>query len=376
MSKPMQKKTKLVLIILVVFLLLGACFGAVALYAHHELTKPRFELTGAERLPVRELPTEIEDAVSYVGELYQKAVAADDVEVSWHTDAKLKDYAEAWDAPFSEKDLNVMAYILEHADENDKNRVKSLYPDVGSVLKAENEGVYVFDLKPELVLDLAARRGRYNDKNEYIDDDYYFIDLTVDPAYIDTAAIQQSDIYANFVKEFLDALSVKKIDFEVTGVKFSFKINHRYNELDSLNITRSYRVTADITLLGDYAALLPEGETDAHVILPYEATEKINFKYYGAYFTTHCIAVKKGDMQALPARVTVKDKEEQENFTLSFVPSDESMLKIDADGVMSVLKYTDTPLTVTMTLDYHDHTYTDTLTVYITELEVATEDGN
>ncbi|MBQ6421389.1 MAG: hypothetical protein IJK02_09980 [Clostridia bacterium] len=403
MKKPMNKVTKRILIALLAIVLLGSCFTFVGLYAHNELTKPRFKLENAKLEPVHPLTvtetstvtndtgrnerkTEyisdaekqklLPDTFNYVADLYKKAVAADNVETSWHTDAKLKDYSEAPSTPFPEKDVEIMQYILEHADENDKNRVKSLYPQADKVLSADKKGVYAFDLTLEDVTDISVRRGSYNDKNEYENDEYYFVDLTVDPSYIDASSIPGSEVYRHFEEAFASALTADKVSFEVTGVKFAFKIDHRFNELASLEITRSYRVTADVTLTDSFAALQADGSGKAHVELPYEATEKIGFRYYGAYFTANCVAETKGDMQALPARVNVKDEEAKENFSLTFEASDPSVVKIDEDGVMTVLECTDDPVTVTMTLTYKGHTYTDDLTVFITELEVETSDGN
>ncbi|MBQ6023165.1 MAG: hypothetical protein IJL25_09565 [Clostridia bacterium] len=379
MSKPKRNVKKIVPVVLAIIILLGACFTFVGVYAKHELNKPKFTLPDATLASKSELPKSKAETVAYVKELYNAAVQADDVEGSWHTDAKLKDYDEGITASLSDADREIIAYIWEHADEND--RVKNLYPKESGVLKCGGKGVYRFDVTDAQVLDYTAERGRYNDDNVYIDDDYYFITLNVDPATVDAAAIPQGDTYHGFEEIFAPAFTVESPAFEVKSVTMKFKIARTFDEIVSLEITRDYKIKAQLHLTDAYAGLLAS-PVEA-VELPYQSTEKVSFKYYGAHFTKACIAVNPGDMEALPAAVRVNDastKAEQsppgENeFYLSFVPSDPEVLKIDGDGVMSVNGASDQPVTVTMTLEYGGHTYTDELTVYITELEVATDNG-
>ena len=369
MSKPMKKGTKRLLIALTAVVLLGVCFGSVALYAHHETTKPRFKMPDTVLPSVRELPEDKADAVAYVTKLYNEAVNSDDVEGSWHTDAKVKDYDEAMETPFAAADEELIRYIWEHAGDRIKD---DMYPKEDDVLQCGLSGAFALDITAADVLDFTAERGRYNDKNEYYDDDYYYITLNVSPDTIDTAAIPGTDVYAKFVEEFAPALRVEQAEFEALRVKMEFKIARAFDELSSLEITRAYRVSAEVTPTEGFAALLPEGGTTAQVTLPYEATEKIGFRHYGAHFSQACMAVTKGDQKAMPAAVTVKKDETKDNYTLTFTESDPEVISIDEDGVMTVLKAAEEPVAVTMTLTYGGHTYTDTMTVYVTELEVET----
>ena len=379
MSTPKRNVKKIVPIVLAIILLMGLCFTCVGLYAKHELTKPKYAMPDATLESKSELPKNKAEALAYVKELYNAAVNADDVEGSWHTDAKLKDYDEGITASLSDADREIVAYIWEHADENDQ--VKNLYPKADNVLQCVEEGVYRFNVTDADVLDYTAERGRYDDDDKYVDDDYYFITLNVDPASVDAAAISQGEVYGKFAEVLAPAFNVQDPVFEVKSVAMKFKIARAFNEISSLEITRAYKIKARLLLTEAYAGLL--ASPDETVELPYQATEKVSFKYYGAHFTKTCIVVNPGDMEALPAAVRVNDaatKAEQSppgegEFRLSFVPSDPDVIKIDDDGVMSVNGTSEQPVTVTMTLEYDGHTYTDELTVYITELEVATENG-
>ena len=78
-------------------------------------------------------------------------------------------------------------------------------------------------------------------------------------------------------------------------------------------------------------------------------------------------------MKALPASVTVNSEATKDDFKLTFTPSDREAVSIDEDGVMTVNVNGEKTVTVKMTLEYDGHTYTDDLTVYITEKEVSTD---
>jgi len=367
MSKPMNKTTKRVLIGLAVIVLLAACFVSVSLYAKHEMSKPTFELPDTTLSSASELPEVKEEVVRYVLELYETAISADDVEASWHTDAKLKDYDEDISTPFSDADNEIILYIREHAGD----AIKELYPQADKLTLSKNEGVFIPDITSADVLDFSAERGRYNDDNVYVDDDYYFITLKISPDVINADEIPESEIYGKFVERFASAFTVENAEFEVKSVTMSFKVFRPLDQLSSLEVTRSYRVKADIELTDTFRALSSDGK--AQVELPYESTEKISFKHYGAYFAQSCVVHNKGDMNALPAKVTVKEEATADDYELSFSVSEDGYVEIDSDGVMTVNDISENPLTVTMTLKFNGHTYTDDLLVYLTQLEVATD---
>lgn len=387
MSKPMSKTGKRVLIALTIVALVGGCLGGVGIYAHGELTKPKFQLDDPKVVSAREVPkiesvnngTEAapldENAVfDYIHDLYTAAIAADDVETSWHTDVKLKDYSESMTTPFDASDENVIRYILKQAGDQLKDNV---YPKADGVLKSGENGVFQFDLSRAQVTGITAQQGRFNDRNEYIDDEFYYINFEVDPSWVDVGAIPGSETYKKFTEVLSPAMTVHDAKFETQSVRMSFKVARQYDELLSAEITRSYRVKASVSLQGDYAALAPDAAAPFEVETPYEATEKISFFYYGAHFNVKWLAVQPDDWQALPARVQVHTDEAQENFRLTYTVSDPKVISIDDDGVMRVEKkgVTDEEVTVGIRLEYKGHTYTDELTVYITTLEVQNDES-
>ena len=371
MSRPMSKTAKRALIALAIVALLGACFASVGVYAHYTFNKPKFPKPDGTLQSASALPETKEAVFDYVSSLYEKAVSADDVEGSWHTDVKLKDYDTPLSAPFSDADKTLIAYVIEHA--NDDDLLKNAYPKQEKVLQCKEKGVFLPEITAENVPDYTAERGRYNDDGDYVDDNYYFITLEVDPATVDPAAVTESETFKNITGMLTAAFTVEDAELTPQRVQYKYKVFRPLDQLVSLEITRTYQVRA--TLLPDevFAPLITDGGKTAAVELPYESTEKISFKHYGAYFTQSSIVRNPGDMDALPASVTVGDDTAPEDFTLTFTPSADGLVEIDSDGVMTVKGVQEDPLTVTMTLVYGGHTYTDTLTVYLTELEVESD---
>ena len=382
MSEPKKNPKKKFLIVLVFILLIGACFGGVAIYMNIELNKPKFKLGDTELPSVTALPASKTEAYEYVKGLYEAAVSSDAVECSWHTEAKLKDYGDPLVAPFSDADKDLILYIWEHAEDDDKAQFRSLYPSGEKVGKSAENGIFGFDITEAQVLDFSATQGRKDDDGNDVELDYYFITLSVDPAVIDPASVTEGEPYKKMLEKFSSALTVNKADVTVKSVSMTFKVARYYDELASFEITRAYGVKADVTFTDAYAALA-EGGPQAQIELPYQTTEKIGFKYYGAHFTQTTDARQVDDMRALPVRVNVKDNASRENgdYTLDIkayngdkdVTGD--IVSIDDDGVLTVNKACSDPLTLKMKLLYEGHEYKSEMTLYITELEVETGNG-
>ncbi len=364
MSK-IGKKGRRALIALTVVALMAGCFVAVGLYAKNEINKPKFENNEPLVSSVTKLPKSKSDVLAYLHRLYDDAVNADDVEVSWHTDVKKSDYADPMVTPFSESDNKVIEYVLKQAG---GNLFSDLYPREDGVLKSADKGVFAFDLDDADVLSVTAEQGEGNN------DGFYFFTLEVSPDVIDDAAITAGEVFAKYKDAVSGAFAVEDASVETQGVRMSFRVERQYDELASVEITRSYRVKASVRPQNDFTVMTSGGDAPVTVEFPYEATEKISFYYYGAYFTQNWFAIKPGDWQAIPARVHVHADEAQENFKITYTSSDPDVLTVDEDGVMRVETkgVSDETVTVSMTLEYDGHVYSDDITVYITTKEVKT----
>ena len=361
MSKPMTKGKKIVLVILVITVLLAACFGSVGIYAKHELNKPRFTMPEAEPQPSKTaLPKGKAAIYAYVKEIYDDTVRAKNAEISTHAEIGLD--ADLSATTLRAADQDVINFIKDGA----RGAVAELYPSQDGVNLRDAKDVPAFDVPEDAVLKATAEQGKKNDDGELTDDGFYFITLTADPETVDAEALRDSDVYRAVMEKLADAMTLRIPGITVDSVRYSFKIDRLTDQIVSMDVEKVYKIGAEVSFTGVYIGLGNQmtGWTYTH-------TQRSTFRWYGANFTARQMVVKKGDMKALPADVRIPENTPNEDFELTFEPSVPDVLSIDPDGVMTVDALCDEPVTVTMTLKYDGETYTDTMTIYITELEVA-----
>ena len=368
MSHQRNNRKTLLLGALIVVAIIGVCFVCVTIYAKKEINKPKFTIPETPEQPsVTALPTDKDEACAYVARLYETTLASDDTEASWHTDVHLDG---EWETPFSAADEAILLHIRDSA----APQIAALYPNVSDVRVNAADDVPHPAFAAQSILDFNAEQGRMQDDGKITDTDQYFITLTVDPQSADTQAMLDSEVFKGIEKELSPVASLSDTQIEPQSVTMRFTIDRLTDQLLSAEIERNVLIKAAIRLTDDSAALL--SEQDAEITLPYGTTQHIDFKHYGVHFLERAIAVKPGDMKALPADVRVNSDATKEDYTLTFTASDPALLSFDADGVMSVgKKAVNDPVTVTMTLEYDGHTYTDEMLVYISEWEVATDVG-
>ena len=362
----MKKSMKIFLGVAGVLALIGICFICLSIYAKNEINKPKFELPeiGTEHC-ASPLPTTKEEAFDYVSKLFEASVSANDVEGSWHTDVHTTEGEKT--TPFSSEDNEVISRVLENA----QGALGELYPKSENVLMTKAKDVPALGFTKADVTDFTAVKGYEDETGEVVDDGNYYITLTVNPSCIDKNALLESSVRKDIEKELSSVLKVSKLDIEPEGYTASFKITYYNDMLTWTELKRNLKIKASVDFTDDYKALSSE---TAELELPYEAVLSIDFFHYGIHFTEREIAVQKKDMQALPLEVRVNSETTKDEYKLTFDVSKDGILEIDEDGVMSVVNTQEEPVTVTATLEYDGHTYTDKLIVYATELEVKTDE--
>ncbi len=373
MSKPLKKKTKILLALLIVAVLLGTCFFCVALYAKNEFSKERSWLPpkfAPQQSSVTELPDNVQDAYTYVMRLYDEALHSDIVEASCHTDI---DLTGDLTLPFGETDNAIITKIRDGA----KDAVQALYPVADGVRlsEAKPEDLPALDLQASEILEYNYdAESIFNRKGEYKSDTYEIV-FNVDPAFESIDDIRQSSVYAGVCDILKDAVTVNNIDPDVRNVEIRFSVDRLTDRLLNVSISRSYEITADVTITDAYAALLNDAETkDVTIVLPYKATEHIGFMWFGLHFTKDYIEQRPDDIITLPLDIHVNAAAVQgEDFRVEYTISDPQTMEIDEDAVMTVKKTNDVSdsegVKITATLYYEGKTFTDDMIVYITNLE-------
>ena len=335
MSKNSGSRKTILLGVLVVVVIIGICFVCVTLYAKNEINKEKFQMPEIDVPLLTQELTDKDKAFAYAMNQYNAAVSADNTEGRWRTDVRRLD--EDWQTPFSKADNAILLGIRKKAGD----QIKEMYPkQYGNVrLREVRDAIPPFVKQAQDVTDFSITLGRENDRNETVDTDRYFLTLTFDPNCEDTQAMLNSDAYQNICKELSPVAALNDTQIEMQSVSML-------------------------------------GQKEGKIVLPYGTSQIVEFSYYGAHFTDEAIAVKPGDIKRLPAAVFVNENASKDDFKLTFTSSDPEALTFDADGTMTVSKDAhEEKVTVSMTLEYEGKTYTDELTVFITELELEVE-GN
>ena len=357
-KKPMKKGVKVLMWILIVLALIGLCLGLGALYLKREGVKKYFQMPeDPARESVVELPEGEDALLSFATDLYAETTKADDVEGSWSTAVNL---AGELTTPFKPADQMFASLIRDSA----AGQIAPLYPGAGGVLWSEAETVPELPLgKAELLSAEGTEEG-----------DVYTLNFDLDPASIDVEAMKQSDVCAKIADLFASAATVETIDIAPQAYNVRFKVDRTNGHLNTVEITRSFRVTAAVALTETYRALTEDGK--AEISVPYLTTQTISFNYYGLSFSKRQIVMRPGDEEYMPVSLNLRPGATDDDFKVTVTCSDPDALEADDDGLLIAKHATDEPVTVTAVMEYNGHTYTDTLIVHLTDMELeATTNG-
>ena len=361
----MKKSMKIFLGVAGFLALFGICFACLSIYAKKEINKPKFELPETVEEAVSPLPATKEEAFDYVYKLYEGCITADDIELSQHTDVHLTEGEIK--APFSDSDNAVVSRILENAQGN----ISALYPVTENTLMTKVKDIPKLDFTKADVSEFTAEKGYTDEYGENIDDGIYYISLTVNPSRINTKAMLESETRKSIEKELSSVMSIASLDIVPNSYTVSFRIDYKTDMRTCVEIKRNSTLKAAVDFTDTYKAL---SDKTAQLEIPYETVQSIDLFHYGLRFTERQMAVQKSDMKALPLDVRVNAETTKDNYKIKFDVSQDGILEIDKDGVMTVIGTQKEPVTVTTVLEYDGHTYTDKLIVYATELEVKTDE--
>ncbi len=358
-KKKMKKRTKGFLAVVGVILAVALCFGCIYLYLRHEQQKPIFEAPELEpQASVTELPDNAQDAAAYIDRLYEAMTTADDVEGDWHTDVVLGDIA----TPFAAADNALLQFFRGQAP----GKIAGFYPSAAEVVMADVKDAPAFTIDPAKALEYNGYQGEVTEDKD--DSVHYYLNFTLTPDDVDPEEIKAGDVYKQIAETLSPAATIDSFEITPTGETVNCTVDRLSDDLQSVRIEKNYQIKATVTLGEDYAALNAGGKAD--VEFPYTTVGYINFHHYGLRFYEKQLVAKPDDIKALPLDVTVHSTATKEDYTLTFDATDPDAISIDETGVMTVHAAREEAITITATLNYDGHTYSDTLTLYVTELEV------
>lgn len=361
MKKPLSKKAKGALIALGIIALLGICIVCVSAYAKKLMNEPKFIIPEAKPLASATLiPEGDSEKLSYVKNLFDSSFGKGN-NVSKRTEISINDDSVVSNAKAS--DLAIIKFAK------------------GQILNSIGDSYEVFDklegneiAAPTLngngsIIQCTFEQGRTEDNGEIKDEDLYFFDFVLSPEGVEnsTAFSLEADkkFLAFLIDSFAEMFKITAVKAELSACNLSGNADRVYDQARHIEFARTYLVDAELEFIGEYSAL-------GKISIKFEATatDKYDFIWYGARFTEKAVYMNPDDEKTLPASVCVADNTEQSEFTLSFASSDEGVVSVSEDGVITAHKAVDVPIEITMTLEYKGFEFTDKCLVTVTNLEV------
>jgi uncharacterized protein YjdB len=195
-----------------------------------------------------------------------------------------------------------------------------------------------------------------DDEGNLIDADYYFLTFTVDGS----SVVGEKSKRAFYSNESLDVeKSVKEallpdcsIDFkEIKPLEYviNTKVNRFTDEIVSVEIQRNFNVRADMEFLNSLSVF-----GKRNVEFNYTVKEIYDYKYAGIKFSENSFKAEAGDELSLTVNAVIENESE---YKVTFISSDESIATVDEMGYVQILKAE--PVTITVKLNYLGEVFED-----------------
>ncbi len=240
-----------------------------------------------------------------------------------------KDNSKKLDIAVDQTILNNASFSIGQVDENGE----SVFDDEGNLV--DNEFYYLtYDVVGEKVLGSKNHSEMFSVKE----------DLFAKEMFIDT------------VKEncMIDA-------FEATPDSFTIKakVNRENDEIQYINVIRSYSVTMDAKFVKD-----AEVFGDKEISFVYTVTDTYEYSYAGISFVEDEVAIGVDEEYMLNVNAVIDD---DSVYTVEFTSSDENIASVDEMGYVKFLIDSQNPVTIAVKLNYLGETFTDTCVVTASE---------
>ncbi|MBR4287685.1 MAG: Ig-like domain-containing protein [Clostridia bacterium] len=321
-----------------------------------------------------------EKLIDYLYNLTNEAIGNDFIKVNSFTDVSVDDgniVVLDKDGNASDRDKNIFAYAKNYFIP----LVDGLYGDDVTGVFGENTGEKpLLELEPSDNLKGSFTVGAVDDTGKnllnedgtIVDGDFYYIDLELDGKYVVNEA-EKSTFGVKDLADGIDAINDKiasecKISsVEVTPDKFYIKakVNRITDEIEYVEIQRNYNVKGDFNFIERLSVF---GEKE--VQFTYCVTQRYEYFYAGIDLLEDEVTVNEKGEVALTVSAQLED---YSDYTVRFISSDEKVATVDEMGYVTGVKCSDTPVIITVELEYLGKIFTDQCTVYVNDGENTEE---
>lgn len=279
-------------------------------------------------------------------------------------------------------DLKVLNSVSQAKDEALFNFAKDkMISYVDGYYESDSEGTFEKDNSKKLALSLNKNLLKnatfsigqidenggnvFDDEGNLIDNEYYYLTYQID---IDNELYNkklcemfsvEDDVSAKaqFIDAVKDNCQINDFDAKTDSLTIKTKVNRENDEIEYINIIRSYTVTLDAEFIND-AKIFREKE----ISFIYTVTDTYEYSYAGISFVEDNITLGFDEEYMLNVNAVIDDDSE---YSVAFFSSDENVVTVDEMGYVKILKNSDVPITITVQLNYLGEIFTDSCLVNV-----------
>ncbi len=321
-----------------------------------------------------------DNLTDYIYNLTNEAIGNDFIKVNSFTDVNVDDgsiVVSDKDGKVNPKDKNIFSYAKNYfvplADE--------LYGDDITGVFGENTGKKILveftstkDLKSKFTVGAVDENGEklLNEDGTVVDGDFYYVEFELDGKSVvnetekATFGVQDLTKGVNSINEKISTgCEIISVDVTPDNFYIKAKVNRITDKIEYIEVQRNYNVNADFNFVGNLEVF---GQKE--IQFTYSVTQRYEYFYAGIdLLEEERIVNEKGEI-SLTVNAQIED---YSDYTVRFISSDESIATVDEMGYVTGVKYSDTPVTITVELEYLGKTFTDQCTVYVNNSENTEE---
>lgn len=334
--------TKSIIIITILLPILVMLVSSIAIYITAKSVQPGSVLD-ASLLSKEEyaLPQENEEALAYLDEYIEKAVGSGILKYSGSTSVNI-DKTVCENTHVAE--IFSFAASSISGKMNEKYESKQIkYGEDATALKGLLPGSAPSDFTAEISgddINLILNYGNVFSNMYFINDDKTAVRL--------------------FIKENEGVFSAINEKFIPTSVKFVLTADKKTEEIKSLSIVRSYDYSANIAFKNTLASI---GTTSLE--MSFTISDNYSFSFAGIKIQQEIMTFDKDGYDSLSVTPYTEENLGENEYSLEFVSSDDSVATVDENGQVTAVKESDKPVTITVKLEYLGREFTDSCLVYV-----------
>ncbi len=288
------------------------------------------------------LPGTNEEALQILTGLTESAVTGGRLKYSSETSVSISEISCA--------ENDAVAKILSFASSSFQGKMAERYEK--NEIKYGEDASALRDILPGRAPDentYESENGRFTLTLTYnsVFNNMYF--LSDDKTAVELFIKENESVFSAINKKFIPV----KVEYILTGEEKS-------DEMLSLCISRTYNFSSNISFVNTLSQI---GSMPLNMSLTFN--EKYNFSYAGIKIEEDTVTFGEGDYDTLTVIPFTEANISEDEYSLSFISSDESVVTVDENGQITALKEHTEPVIITVELSYLGKTFTDSCRVFV-----------